>query len=891
MNNTYHIISHTHWDREWYEPFEKFRVRLIRLIDNLLELVEKQPSYVFHLDAQTIVLEDYLEIKPQHRHRLEQAISKGNILIGPWYVQNDLFLTSGEVTIRNLLLGKRLIKEFGGTDQMVVYTPDHFGQPSQLPQISRGFGLDSVVFGRGRTCTPENGKKAEFIWQGADDSQVLAVQMVKFYNNAQRFSADPQKATGFFELARKNLEPMTATNQYLLMNGVDHLEAQENLLEILPELRSSLDSGDTIKQSTLYDFCAAVRENLVEPEVQTGEMRDGSDRWIVQGTLSSRVYLKIANIRCENFLARQLEVMNSILTMLPFGASAYDRDLLDYLWKVLIHNHPHDSICGCSCDAVHRHMEDRFARIMEVGDFLMEEKLRMIGAHLQRDGKSENDYYVLAVNTLPFERKIVIEAIVDIKADEKITAFKLLDDNNVEIPYTVVIRELTERPLRSPVNLPGRVLVDRYKIRFASALPSMGYRVFTVKAGEPVMAQCNMDFENELLKVNINSDGSIDLFDKASSRHFKDVLYLEDTADFGDSYTYRPNPQSTVFSTRGLIPEITRITDNEVETIFLLRYSLMLPVDADFGQSRRSSTLIAVPVEITLILRQDSPYLEVRFQIDNHAKDHCLRAVIRTGINADVTQASSMFDVVERNKFIVRPKPEDDRQEPAFEFVKIQNKEQGGVAVLVEGLHAYENYRDRTGEIGITLLRCNSYISGYFDRPLDTAWIATENQCLRKIESRLAIMPGKFTESFETEAQAAASFLNPPLCHSDSWDLLKFSGGRPCVQDSELSEIFYRPDLFENVKLPLSQSFCQIDNPAMVMTAMKQAEDGQGLILRFYNISNLSIKGKISFGTAIHRVEKCRLDETVQHEIKIDDSTIMVEAGAKEIITLKLLLC
>lgn len=888
MSNTYHIISHTHWDREWYEPFEKFRVRLVRLIDNLLELVEKEPSYVFHLDAQTIVLEDYLEIKPQQRDRLKQAISKGNILIGPWYVQNDLFLTGGEATVRNLLLGRRLIKEFGGTDRMVAYTPDHFGQPSQLPQLAEGFGLDSVVFGRGRICTEENGRKAEFIWQGADGSQILAVQMVKFYNNAQRFSTDPQKASGFFELARKNLEPLTATNQFLLMNGVDHLEAQENLFDILPGLQNSLNSGDTVKQSTLYDFCSAVRENLTEPEVQTGEMRDGSDRFIVQGTLSSRVYLKVTNIRCENFLARQLEVLNSILAMLPFGANAYDRDLIEYLWKLLIQNHPHDSICGCSCDAVHRHMEDRFARIMEAGELLLEEKLRLLGSHLQRDGKLEKDYYVIAVNTLPFERKTAIEAIVDIKAEDKITTFKLLNDDGTEIPYSLVSREVTERPLRSPVNLPGRLLVDRYKIRFSSSLPAMGYRVFTVRGGEKTASQAAMNFENKLLKVNINSDGSIDLLDKQSGRLFKDVLYLEDTADYGDSYTYRPDPQSAVFSTRGLIPEIDRVINNEVETVYRLCYSLMLPADAGFEQRRRSSTLIAVPLEITLILRQDSPYLEVRFLIDNHAMDHCMRAVVRTGIQSDVTQASSMFDVVERNKFTVRKQPEDDRQEPAFEFVKIQNKEQGGMAVLVEGLHAYENYRERTGELGITLLRCNSYITGYFDRPLDAAWLAPENQCLRTIESRLAIMPGCFTESPANEAQAAISFLNPPLSYSDSWDVRKYSGGRPCVQDSDLSEIFYRPDPYEKVQLPPGQSLCRVDNPVMVMTAMKQAENGQGIILRLYNVSSSPQNSKISFGNSIRRVEKCRLDETVQQKLEISGSSVMIEAGPKEIITLKL---
>ena len=142
------VISHTHWDREWYMPFSVFRMKLVDLIDRLLGILERDSDYIFHLDAQTIVLEDYLAIHPRNEEKLKQYIASGNIRVGPWYLQNDFYLTDGEATVRNLMIGTAIAKQFGkcGT---VGYAPDQFGNISQLPQIIRQFGLRAFVFGRG----------------------------------------------------------------------------------------------------------------------------------------------------------------------------------------------------------------------------------------------------------------------------------------------------------------------------------------------------------------------------------------------------------------------------------------------------------------------------------------------------------------------------------------------------------------------------------------------------------------------------------------------------------------------------------------------------------------------------------------------------------------------
>ena len=152
MKTTVHIISHSHWDREWYLPFEKHRVKLIELMDNAMELFEKDERYPnFHLDGQTIVLDElYLDISPGEPRRTEKICAQeGRFHVGPWYILQDEFLTSGEAAVRNLLTGMREAKEFGGLCP-VGYFPDAFGNAGQMPQLLKQAGMKAVAFGSRR---------------------------------------------------------------------------------------------------------------------------------------------------------------------------------------------------------------------------------------------------------------------------------------------------------------------------------------------------------------------------------------------------------------------------------------------------------------------------------------------------------------------------------------------------------------------------------------------------------------------------------------------------------------------------------------------------------------------------------------------------------------------
>jgi hypothetical protein len=304
---TVHVVSHTHWDREWYLSYEQFRLRLVGLVDRLLDLMESRPDYeYFHLDGQTIVLEDYLELRPAQEPRLRKLIEQGRILIGPWYDMPDEFLVSGESLVRNLARGHRVARQFG-TPMPVGYLPDLFGHVAQMPQILRQFGLDNTILWRGF-----GGTRAEYWWEAPDGSRVLMMHLPpEGYCNATRVHFKPELMIERATRAIAVESSRTAVGEVLLMNGVDHVEPHPVIPELTRQLANTL--GTNVKHSTLPAYVAAVREAVGNGaasrlEVVRGELRGGEEYAnLLPGVLSARVYIKQANARVQTLLEKRAE--------------------------------------------------------------------------------------------------------------------------------------------------------------------------------------------------------------------------------------------------------------------------------------------------------------------------------------------------------------------------------------------------------------------------------------------------------------------------------------------------------------------------------------------------------------------------------------------------------
>lgn len=901
----YCVISHTHWDREWYLPQEVFRLRLADLLDHLLELLDREPDYVFHLDAQTVVLEDYFEIRPSKEPLCRRYIREGRLLVGPWYVQNDFLLTSGEATVRNLTLGIRQAENYGRCMQ-IGYAPDQFGLISQLPQILRQFGFDCCIFGRGyHGCyIDENGRQqehllpSEFRWRGADGSEVLGICMSFWYNNTQRFSADIGRALALTKLQRERFNGVAQTPYLLCMNGCDHLEPQEDLLPVLRDVQARLDPDEKIYQTTLEHYVSSVKEALKDAPLteQKGELLSGLDVHVLKDTASSRIYLKIKNAALQNRLERRLEPLYTLLESSGM-TGCYPKETLDYLWKMLIRNHAHDSICGCSKDAVHRHMEDRFAAIEESAQELERRGMELLNAHISRDGISEGDYLITVVNTLPKSRSGCVDVRLDVLAADRPEGVRVLAPDGSCVPYVLLGHKRVNRRVTSPVNLPGFLETEQFDLRLlAEDMPACGCRSYRVcvdmpSQGQSVPERCDQAIlENRFLRVEITPAGRIDLLQKESGVWYRDVLTLEDSADVGHSYISVPLEGDTPIGLHDRGPVSVEYCRDAFRQEARLRFVMRLPEGLTQEHNARSSRMVDCPVLLTLRLDSCEPMLRVDWEIENHARDHRLRMLVKTGINADVTTALSPFDLVEhrRSEIDVRLCNETRHNSGLVDI----SGERGGMSILNCGVYSYENLQQRPGVLALTLLRSTGRIwpEETTGAPEDDAWLVEDNQCLRTIRIQTALYPHQGGVRHADAAYWCDCLQTPVLAAAAAVDTRKFLGGRPALQEAAIAEFFYQPDAYPQVRLPRENSVLSLPDGAE-LTALKKSEDGTAYILRFFSAQKQMQALTLKLDPArISRIEKSDLRESCGAPLPIENGCCTLSAAPGEIVTLRLYL-
>jgi alpha-mannosidase len=356
------VIPHTHWDREWYLPFQEFRFRLVRAIDEILDLLERRPDYRhFTLDGQTILLEDYLEIRPERRRQIETFVGEGRLSVGPWYVLPDQFLVSPEALVRNLLVGYEMAESFGGALR-VGYLPDPFGHVSQLPQLLRGFDIDAAVLWRG----VDQERASELTWLAPDGSSVLLVHLPQGYNNASVLPAMDDGLLGRLRQLAQELREAGASGYAALMNGDDHARPQHDIPDLVAHANGHLRDFELV-HGGLAELVAGVQAGIAAsarplPTIH-GELRSGRFAPVLPGVLSARMWLKQRNAAVETALERWAEPF-AVLADLAEGSTrapgASHRGFLRAAWRHLLQNHPHDSVTGCSVDQVHEEMRTRF---------------------------------------------------------------------------------------------------------------------------------------------------------------------------------------------------------------------------------------------------------------------------------------------------------------------------------------------------------------------------------------------------------------------------------------------------------------------------------------------------------------------------------------------------
>lgn len=356
----FYIVPHTHWDREWYQPFQVFRSRLVDIVDDLLDILERDPGFThFLLDGHTAAALDYLEIRPEKRPRLQAAISSGRISTGPFHILMDEFLVSGETIVRNLARGMDVAEQLGGCSK-IAYLPDMFGHISQMPQILYRAGIPDAVVWRG---VPSSIDKTVFFWQSPDGKGVRTAYMATSYSNGAYLPSDPAALKTRLQHLARELDAFDADGKYLVMNGTDHAPPQPELPEAIHKVAEQFGEAAQLEICSLAEYLSDLPS---QPE-QTwrGEFRSGARVNLLMGVVSNRVDIRRLAADAEDLLTRYAEPLAALY------ASQVSRRYFDVAWELLIQNSAHDSICACSVDEVTEEVHARFLQAHQIAQSTM----------------------------------------------------------------------------------------------------------------------------------------------------------------------------------------------------------------------------------------------------------------------------------------------------------------------------------------------------------------------------------------------------------------------------------------------------------------------------------------------------------------------------------------
>lgn len=349
---------HTHWDREWYREFEVFRLRLLRVFDNVLEMLGSGKIPSFYFDGQVSALLDYLEIRPEKEQIVRQFIKEKKLFIGPFYCLIDEFLTDRTVFEKNIEIGMKIAKDFGCED-FIGYFADTFGHSKNIPPILQKYGIDKIMVWRGVPDLP-----SEFVFNGVNTINLVRGYFMDIFSSPKTIE---EKA----EWLKGNLDKIAQkSNDYILLPiGADHLGVEPDIAEQIEAVNAILanpaDGGDIyeIKLSNPFEYFELVKDNFKTE--WNDELRDNSKTFILPGCYSARMRLK--QYRTE--ASYRLEQADRLQKHFGGNYSA----IVQYAYKLLIQNHAHDSICGCSTDAVHFENYSRYEKILQIANTIIEE--------------------------------------------------------------------------------------------------------------------------------------------------------------------------------------------------------------------------------------------------------------------------------------------------------------------------------------------------------------------------------------------------------------------------------------------------------------------------------------------------------------------------------------
>ncbi len=672
------VIPHTHWDREWYEPHDVFRARLVQMMDDLLDTLESEPEYKFTLDGQSAAIDDYLEIRPERLDQVRGALNRSQLALGPFQILLDEFCCDGETIVRNLEHGIRSARRIGA-EMRVGYLPDMFGHAAQMPQILRGFDIHDASLWRG---VPARVDEHAFVWEGLDGSHVRVEYLWDGYGNALKLFEPLHKLPALVAGYASENASWFRGQDIAGMYGTDHMPPRLDLIGIIDRYRQH---GHDIELTvgTLDELIRSrdhSRETLQALPRVRGELRSHTRGNLLPGVFSIRTNIKAAMARAERALttAERFDVWAGGTSRTP---------LLERGWSLVIESTAHDSVTGCGSDATADEVESRLLVAAHTARGAIDIALSHLGDHAPVGAVS-------VFNQSAWAREVQVELVVEMAAgdtplgvqvleelptiigdeiigsadlprilrrihgqelfgkwirswrwDEEALVFEVADTADGTFDLSLFTEELRNRMVGVPPQKRWRVITEvPQSCRALARCRTNGLSVASLSAASmrmPEIPVCveGMTVSNSLISATVTADGTVDIEDHTTNTALDGALALVDEGDRGDSYNFGPVTASVVFDPDAVAVDV--LESGPLRGRLRVRRTYSLPQGLKDGdRAVRSEQHIAQVVDTVVELRHGEPFLRVRVSLVNNVRDHRLRVLVPTG-ERDVTESSS----------------------------------------------------------------------------------------------------------------------------------------------------------------------------------------------------------------------------------------------------------
>ncbi len=862
-----HLVSHTHWDREWYHGVERFRQRLVALIDELLA-EHPHSGESFLLDGQAILVEDYLAIRPERAAELASLLRDGRLEAGPWYVLADELIPTGEALIRNLLLGRDTLRRLRAEPPPVLYCPDSFGHPAVLPDIAAGFGIDVVILWRG--FGGARWPQSDVVrWRGPGGNTVLLYHLPPDgYEFGSSLPDDPAAAAERWARIAQALRPRANTGVAILLNGADHHARQRNYSEAVRAL-ANVAAPVVVHASSLR---AAARAIVVAARDQQlavidGELRDSYGyAWTLQGTHGTRAAQKRRNARAERRLVRDVEPW---MMLARAGPSASARALLQHTWRTLLQAHPHDTLCGTSIDLVAAAFDARLASVEQESRSLREDALLGLVGHDRDAARMTSAAWepvVLLRNRAPRARGGVVEltlrtTLADVavgpgSAHRQGARRRPAPWGVAGVPLQILSKreriELTESPRAYP---DADVVLEARAVGWTD--PVGGFIVETRRQRgrangaipHPVVAQ-QRALDNGRVRVEVSETGDVTLHDHALGRRVDRLLAFERCRDVGDLYTPAMRDALPAPEAR----QVRVVHRGPLRGELAIEYRVARTKGGAGGR-----------IHVALQLDADARFLRVLVRGENAERDQRLRVCFSTGLADARTSADAAFLPVERRLTAIAPA--DAEMEHVVPTAPLHRwvarfTNQAGATLVSDGLAEYEARDD--GSIAATLVRSVGELSraDLPERPGHAGWPAPtpDAQCTGPYRAGFAIaMHGPDSPAVRDEIERLADDVLVPLIGET---------------------------LRSNMREPLFAGGLELHGAGLAFSAAMPAQRDGWSVLRCVNHRAETVSGAWHIRRPVAEAWRARLDETPLHALTIADGTIAFEAAPGEIVTI-----